>query len=74
MKIATNQKGRLLLIHGTYDDNVHPQNNKHFIDELIKHEIMFVMMLYALIMHRFKIKHAEIFCQNKMIELWKNYL
>jgi hypothetical protein len=31
--------GRLLIVHGTYDDNVHPQNAWHFIDELI-HEGM----------------------------------
>ncbi|MBT6019232.1 prolyl oligopeptidase family serine peptidase, partial [bacterium] len=29
----------MLLVHGTYDDNVHPQNSWHFIDELVKENI-----------------------------------
>ena len=74
VKSAKNLKGRLLLIHGTYDDNVHPQNSWHFIDELIKHDIMFDMMFYPMRMHGFKDKPAQIHRQKKMIEFWKNYL
>ena len=74
VKTAKNLKGRLLLIHGTYDDNVHPQNSWHFIDELIKHDIMFDMMFYPMRMHGFKDTPAKIHRQKKMIEFWKNYL
>jgi len=74
VKSAKNLKGRLLLIHGTYDDNVHPQNSWHFIDELIKHDIMFDMMFYPMRMHGFKDKAAQIHRQKKMIEFWQNYL
>src|SRR5262245_24413523 len=31
---AKNLHGRLMLVHGTYDDNVHPQNTWRFTDEL----------------------------------------
>ncbi|NJD17956.1 MAG: S9 family peptidase, partial [Gemmatimonadetes bacterium] len=34
--IAGNLKGRLLLMHGALDDNVHPANTNGVIDELIK--------------------------------------
>lgn len=74
VKSAKNLQGRLLLIHGTYDDNVHPQNSWHFIDELIEHDIMFDMMFYPMRMHGFKDKPAQIHRQKKMIEFWKNYL
>ena len=74
VKTAKNLEGRLLLIHGTYDDNVHPQNSWHFIDELIKHDIMFDMMFYPMRMHGFKDTPAQIHRQKKMIEFWRNYL
>ena len=74
VKTAKNLEGRLLLIHGTYDDNVHPQNSWHFIDELIKHDIMFDMMFYPMRMHGFKDTPAQVHRQKKMIEFWRNYL
>ena len=43
---AKNLKGKLLLIHGTGDDNVHYQNAEVVINELIKHNRPFQMMAY----------------------------
>ena len=74
VKSAKNLHGRLLLIHGTYDDNVHPQNSWHFIDELIKANIMFDMMFYPMRMHGFSDRPAKIHRQNKMLEFWKKNL
>jgi dipeptidyl-peptidase-4 len=37
---------RLLLVHGTSDDNVHPQNTMWMADELQAQKIQFEMMLY----------------------------
>ena len=74
VKSAKNLHGRLLLIHGTYDDNVHPQNSWHFIDELIKENIMFDMMFYPMRKHGFGDKPARIHRQNKMLEFWQKYL
>jgi dipeptidyl-peptidase-4 len=41
-----NYAGRLLLIHGTHDDNVHPQNTLKLIDRLIKNRKQFDLMMY----------------------------
>ncbi len=43
---APKYQGRLLLIHGTQDDNVHPQNTIQLIHALIRNKKQFEMMLY----------------------------
>lgn len=39
-------KGKLLLIHGSGDDNVHPQNTLQFVNELVAKNKQFSLMLY----------------------------
>ena len=43
---AADVKGRLLLIHGTHDDNVHPQNTFKMMHELISNRKPFDLMMY----------------------------
>jgi len=43
---AANLQGKLLLIHGTGDDNVHYQGSERLINELIKHNKQFEFMSY----------------------------
>ena len=43
---AADYKGRLLLIYGTEDDNVHPQNTIQLIHALIKNKKQFELMVY----------------------------
>jgi len=74
VKRAKNLHGRLLLIHGTYDDNVHPQNSWNFIDELINENIMFDMMFYPMRKHGFSDTPAKIHRQNTMIKFWEENL
>ena len=46
LKAAANLSGKLLLLHGTLDDNVHPQNSVMLIDALQKagHPFQFVLL------------------------------
>ena len=43
---AANLEGKLLLIHGTGDDNVHYQGTERLVNELIKHNLQFDFMAY----------------------------
>jgi dipeptidyl-peptidase-4 len=43
---AKNLRGKLLLIHGTGDDNVHYQGTEMLINELVKHGKQFQLMSY----------------------------
>ena len=43
---AANLRGKLLLIHGTGDDNVHYQGSERLVNELIKHNCPFDFMAY----------------------------
>ena len=43
---AKNLEGNLLIIHGTNDDNVHYQNMELLVNELIKYDKQFQMMIY----------------------------
>ncbi|HOY30531.1 MAG TPA: S9 family peptidase [Bacteroidales bacterium] len=46
VKFAKNLKGKLLIIHGVSDDNVHVQNTMEFVDALVKANRQFEMQLY----------------------------
>lgn len=46
LKAVNNLQGKLLLIHGTIDDNVHMQNSIQFIYELQKANKPFELMVY----------------------------
>jgi dipeptidyl-peptidase-4 len=46
VEAAKNYRGRMLLIHGTQDDNVHPQNTIQLMDALIKSRKQFDVMFY----------------------------
>jgi dipeptidyl-peptidase-4 len=46
VRAAADLQGRLLLIHGAIDDNVHPQNTTQFAYELQKVRRPFQLMLY----------------------------
>lgn len=70
LKSAKNLHGRLLLIHGTYDDNVHPQNSWAFIEELIQNNVQFDMMFYPMRKHGISDRPARKHLFTKMVEFW----
>ncbi len=51
VKAAKNLSGRLLLIHGQMDDNVHMQNTTQLVYELQKHDKQFELMIYPTARH-----------------------
>ncbi len=71
---AKDLHGRLLLAHGTYDDNVHPQNSWHFIDELIKAGKNFDMLWFPMRGHGINDPPARIHLYKKMLEFWTAHL
>ena len=71
---AKDLHGRLLLVFGTNDDNVHPQNSWAFADEAVKAGIPFEMMAYPMGKHGIGGRPALIHLFNKMLEFWKQRL
>ena len=74
VKRAGELHGRLLLVHGTYDDNVHPQNTQAFADALIQSGKLFEQMIYPMRMHGFTDPPALIHRQRTMLDFWKRHL
>ncbi|MBS0012117.1 MAG: S9 family peptidase [Bacteroidales bacterium] len=44
-------QGKLLIMHGTADDNVHYQSFEMLVDELVRHNKLFDMMIYPMRSH-----------------------
>jgi dipeptidyl-peptidase-4 len=74
VKRAGDLHGRLLLVHGTYDDNVHPQNTQAFADALINAGKLFDMMIYPMRKHDIGDRPATIHLYRTMLEFWKSNL
>lgn len=72
--VAKDLHGRLLLVHGTYDDNVHIQNAWKFTDELIKAGKIFEMMIYPMRQHGISDRAARIHLYKTMLEFWRRNL
>ncbi len=74
LQYAKNLHGRLMIIHGTYDDNVHPQQIWLFIDELIKVNKTFDSMFYPMRKHGVSDPPGRKHYYKTMIEFWKKNL
>ena len=66
--------GRVLIVYGTYDDNVHPQNPLAFIDALIKAGKTFDLMVYPMRKHDIGDTDATRHLYKTMLEFWKKNL
>jgi dipeptidyl-peptidase-4 len=71
---ARDLKGKLLIVHGTYDDNVHPQNTEAFIHELIAANMPFEMMIYPWQKHGIGARPDQIHLRTLMLDFWKRNL
>jgi dipeptidyl-peptidase-4 len=67
---AKNLHGRLLLMHGASDDNVHIQHSWAFVVELVKAGKTLDMMIYPLQKHTFEDKPSQIHRRKTMNEFW----
>jgi dipeptidyl-peptidase-4 len=74
VKRARELHGRLLLIHGTYDDNVHPQNAHAFLDALIAAGKPVEAMIYPMRKHGIDDPAATAHIYKAMLEFWKRAL
>ncbi|MET0645743.1 MAG: S9 family peptidase [Pyrinomonadaceae bacterium] len=66
--------GRLLLVHGTYDDNVHPQNTQAFADALIQSGKLFEQMIYPMRKHSVSDRAGAMHLHRTMLDFWKRHL
>lgn len=71
---AKNLHGKLLLIHGATDDNVHVQNTMQFAHELQQHGKQFEMMIYPKTRHSVTEKKTQFHLQGLMLEFVRREL
>jgi dipeptidyl-peptidase-4 len=74
VKRAADLHGHLMLIFGTYDDNVHPQNEQMFMNELLKAGILFDTAIYPMRKHGFTDTPAKIHRDKTMRDFWRKNL
>lgn len=74
VKSAANLNGRLLLVHGTSDDNVHVQNSIQFMDAMINAGRPFDLQLYPGKTHGIAGRQARTHLFNRMLWQWEQYL
>ena len=74
LRAAKNLHGNLLLLHGTFDDNVHLQNTLQFAYELQKEGKQFEMMLYPRQRHGFSDPKLNLHLNRTILEFAKRNL
>ena len=74
VKHAGDLSGNLMLVFGTYDDNVHPQNELAFMNELIEKGKPFEVMVYPMRKHGISDTPARIHLAKTMERFWKQNL
>ena len=72
---ASGLEGRLMLIHGTADDNVHYQSFEMMVDELIKLDKLFDMFSYPMRTHAIREReNTSLHLRRTMARYWKENL
>jgi dipeptidyl-peptidase 4 len=71
---AADLKGRLLLVHGTGDDNVHISNSIQFIQKLIDADLPYDLQLYPRKTHGFSGPEASQHLYARILDHFEHYL
>jgi dipeptidyl-peptidase-4 len=72
---ASGLEGKLLLIHGTADDNVHYQSFEMLVDELIRQDKLFDMFSYPMRTHSIREReNTTLHLRRTMARYWKENL
>jgi dipeptidyl aminopeptidase/acylaminoacyl peptidase len=71
-ELAANLKGRLLLVHGEIDNNVHPANTMRLVDALIKARKRFDLLIIPGARHGFG--DASEYFKGRMYEFFAEHL
>jgi dipeptidyl-peptidase-4 len=74
VKRAGSLHGTLMLVFGTYDDNVHPQNSLAFIDALITAGKPYQLLVYPMRKHDIGDDAAQRHLFDAMLAFWKREL
>ena len=71
---ADKLKGRLLIIHGSADDNVHPQNTYEFTEKLVQAGVQFDMAIYTNRNHNITGGNTTMHLYKRMTDFLKEQL
>jgi dipeptidyl-peptidase-4 len=71
---AAKLKGRLLLVQGTSDDNVHMENSVQFIQKLIEAEIPYDLQVYPRKTHSIAGADVRVHLYNRILDHFEQYL
>jgi dipeptidyl-peptidase-4 len=75
LHFAHQLKGRLLLVHGTGDDNVHYQGVEALIDRLVHHRKPFELMIYPNRSHGIhEGQNTTLHLRETMLDFWRRTL
>ena len=75
INFAQNLKGKLMIIHGTADDNVHYQSFEMLVNKLIAHNKLFDMMSYPMRSHGINEReNTSYHLRETMVKFWKENL
>jgi dipeptidyl-peptidase 4 len=71
---AAKLKGRILLVHGTGDDNVHLENTVQFVQKLIEAKIPYDLQIYPRKTHSFAGAEVKMHLYARILEHFERYL
>jgi dipeptidyl-peptidase-4 len=71
---ASQLKGRLLLVHGTGDDNVHLENSVQYIQQLIEAQIPYDLQIYPRKTHSIAGPDVRTHLYNRILAQFETYL